>query len=113
MIIFIVISVLPHQTRTDPGTENVVLAECQMYLRRNGTDEKAGEKANIVGKSKFNQVCNAKESNDFRNRIASLGTVVSDLGSISVKQFQFQQPVINSVQFQFHHICKQFQFNST
>ena len=45
----------PLRVRTDCGTENVVLAGMQCYLRAHGTDEFAGEKAHIYGSSPSNQ----------------------------------------------------------
>lgn len=45
----------PQRVRTDCGTENVVLAGMQCYLRAEGLDEFAGEKSHIYGSSPANQ----------------------------------------------------------
>ena len=67
---FYVFAVVPVTTRTDPGTENVILAECQMYMRRNPTspeDRKAGVNANVCAMSKLNQVkCRSNVTNFFQ-----------------------------------------------
>ncbi|XP_028412422.1 uncharacterized protein LOC114542871, partial [Dendronephthya gigantea] len=47
--------VIPAITRTDGGTENVLLAACQMYLRRNGVDSLAAQKSHMYGTSMANQ----------------------------------------------------------
>ena len=46
----------PRVVRTDPGTENVLLASLQCTLRRDGPDELAGNASHRYGKSVFNQV---------------------------------------------------------
>ena len=45
----------PKLLRTDPGTENVVMATMQCLLRANGNDEFTGEKAHRYGPSTGNQ----------------------------------------------------------
>lgn len=45
----------PRQLRTDPGTENGVMAGVQCYLRANGTDNLAGENAHCYGASTANE----------------------------------------------------------
>ena len=45
----------PMRVRTDCGTENVLLPAMQCYLRADGTDERAGEKAHVYGSSPANQ----------------------------------------------------------
>ena len=52
--------VLPCRTRTDPGTENPILAQCQMFLRRDGEDEFGGPNSHYTGSSEINQVGNLK-----------------------------------------------------
>jgi len=47
--------VLPCRTRTDPGTENPILAQCQMFLRRDGEDEFGGPNSHYTGSSEINQ----------------------------------------------------------
>ncbi len=46
----------PLLVRADPGTENPDVARMQMFLRRHGQDERAGEGSFIYGKSTNNQV---------------------------------------------------------
>lgn len=46
----------PRVVRTDPGTENVLLASVQCTLRRNDNDDLAGNASHRYGKSVFNQV---------------------------------------------------------
>ena len=43
-------------TRSDPGTENGLLATCQAYLRQYCGDNLAGEKSHVCGSSLQNQV---------------------------------------------------------
>jgi hypothetical protein len=45
----------PQRVRTDCGTENVVLAGMQCYLRAEGLDEFSGEKSHNYGSSPANQ----------------------------------------------------------
>jgi len=45
----------PRLVRTDPGTENVVIASLQCYLRANHVDDLAGDKAHRYGGSTGNQ----------------------------------------------------------
>ncbi len=45
----------PRIVRTDAGTENVVIQDIQIYLRRNDVDSRAGEKSYIAGASTTNQ----------------------------------------------------------
>lgn len=45
----------PSQLRTDPGTENGVMAGMQCYLRADGTDALAGERAHCYVASTANQ----------------------------------------------------------
>lgn len=45
----------PMRLRTDCGTENVLLSAMQCYLRADGNDEWAGEKAHVYGSSPANQ----------------------------------------------------------
>lgn len=48
--------VCPCRTRTDPGTENPILAKCQMFLRRHHNDELQGPNSHYTGSSEINQV---------------------------------------------------------
>lgn len=48
--------VIPAMTRSDPGTENGLLATCQTYLRQYCGDSLAGEKSHVYGSSLQNQV---------------------------------------------------------
>ena len=45
----------PRQLRTDPGTENGVMAGMQCYLRADGEDDLAGQRAHSYGASTANQ----------------------------------------------------------
>ena len=45
----------PRCIRTDKGTENVVMQNLQCFLRRNGTDRRAGNRSVIIGPSTANQ----------------------------------------------------------
>lgn len=45
----------PRLLRTDMGTENAVIRDMQLYLRRNDEDDRAGENSYITGKSTANQ----------------------------------------------------------
>ena len=56
--------VIPAITRTDGGTENVLLAACQMFLRRNHEDSLAAEKSHMYGTSMANQVSKIKLTTD-------------------------------------------------
>lgn len=47
--------VIPAMTRSDAGTENGLLATCQMFLRRNSTDGLAGSQSHVYGTSMRNQ----------------------------------------------------------
>ncbi|XP_013415568.1 uncharacterized protein LOC106177367 isoform X6 [Lingula anatina] len=49
------VDVCPNRTRSDPGTENVDLIECQMFLRRNSSDQHAFSNSHIMGPSPLNQ----------------------------------------------------------
>ncbi|XP_013415563.1 uncharacterized protein LOC106177367 isoform X2 [Lingula anatina] len=49
------LKVCPNRTRSDPGTENVDLIECQMFLRRNSSDQHAFSNSHIMGPSPLNQ----------------------------------------------------------
>ena len=49
-------TVLPAMTRSDAGTENGLLAICQMFLRQNCSDNLAGNKSYVYGSSMGNQV---------------------------------------------------------
>ena len=48
--------VIPAITRSDGGTENGLLAACQMFLRRHHQDSLAAEKSHMYGTSMANQV---------------------------------------------------------
>ncbi|XP_067045483.1 uncharacterized protein [Acropora muricata] len=49
-------SVCPCRTRTDPGTENPILAiKCQMFLRRHHDDALQGPNSHYTGSSEINQ----------------------------------------------------------
>jgi hypothetical protein len=58
----------PQRVRTDCGTENVLIAGMQCYLRADGLDEWAGEKSHIYGSSPANQRIEAWWSFLRRNR---------------------------------------------
>lgn len=58
----------PKQVRTDCGTENVLLCAMQCYLRADGNDDCAGEKAHVYGSSPANQRIEAWWSYLRRNR---------------------------------------------
>lgn len=45
----------PRLIRTDMGTENIVVRDIQLYLRRNGQDDRAGPQSFITGASTANQ----------------------------------------------------------
>lgn len=45
----------PRLLRTDMGTENVVLRDMQVYLRRNDEDNRAGQSSFLTGESTANQ----------------------------------------------------------
>jgi len=45
----------PARVRTDCGSENIFIAASQCFLRRDGLDEYAGEKAHVYGSSHHNQ----------------------------------------------------------
>ena len=51
-----VVAVVPAMTRSDKGTENGLLATCQMFLRRNCSDSLAGSNSHVYGSSMRNQV---------------------------------------------------------
>lgn len=53
---FCVDVVVPAMTRSDAGTENGLLATCQMFLRRNCSDNLAGNNSHVYGSSMANQV---------------------------------------------------------
>lgn len=55
-LLFAVDAVVPAMTRSDAGTENGLLATCQMFLRRNCSDNLAGNKSHVYGSSMANQV---------------------------------------------------------
>lgn len=46
--------VCPCRTRTDPGTENPILAKCQMFLRRHHNDELQGPNSHYTGSQHAN-----------------------------------------------------------
>lgn len=46
----------PTRVRCDPGTENGIIARCQMFLRKDGIDSLVGEKSYYEGSSVINQV---------------------------------------------------------
>ena len=46
----------PTRIQMDPGTENTVVADIQMHLRRNHDDVHAGKESVAVKDSKLNQV---------------------------------------------------------
>ena len=58
----------PLRVRTDCGTENVIMSAMQCYLRAEGTDDWAGEKAHVYGSSPANQRIEAWWSFLRRNR---------------------------------------------
>lgn len=58
----------PMRVRTDCGTENVLMSGMQCYLRANGTDHWAGDKAHVYGSSPANQRIEAWWSFLRRNR---------------------------------------------
>lgn len=45
----------PRLIRSDKGTENVLVREMQQFLRRDGQDDRAGDRSFITGKSTSNQ----------------------------------------------------------
>jgi len=47
--------ICPRRVQCDPGTENPVIAKCQMFLRRNDSDSLAGAKSYFEGSSVLNQ----------------------------------------------------------
>ena len=55
MLFYSLYIVVPNRARFDPGTENTLTIEMQLFLRRNGVE---AERAAVVDKSKFNQVRN-------------------------------------------------------
>ena len=48
--------VYPCRTRTDSGTENPILAKCQMFLRRHHNDALQGPNSHYTVSSEINQV---------------------------------------------------------
>lgn len=48
--------VIPAMIRVDQGTENTLVAECQVFLGQNHQDENSGIRSISYGKSKLNQV---------------------------------------------------------
>ena len=58
----------PQRVRTDCGTENILVAAMQCYLRADGLDEWAGEKSHVYGSSPANQRIEAWWSFLRRNR---------------------------------------------
>ena len=56
LISYLGLAVIPAMTRSDAGTENGLLATCQMFLRRNCTDGLAGSQSHVYGTSMRNQV---------------------------------------------------------
>ena len=48
--------VCPCRTRTDPGTENPILAKCQMFFRQHHNDALQGPNSHYTGSSEINQV---------------------------------------------------------
>ena len=54
-------------TRSDAGTENGLLATCQMFLRQNCSDNLAGNKSHVYGGSMGNQVMVNQILNSFVN----------------------------------------------
>lgn len=56
LFFYFALVVIPAMTRSDAGTENGLLATCQMFLRRNCTDGLAGSNSHVYGTSMRNQV---------------------------------------------------------
>ena len=56
LFFYLGLAVIPAMTRSDAGTENGLLATCQMFLRRNCTDGLAGSQSHVYGTSMRNQV---------------------------------------------------------
>ena len=51
LLVYLGLAVIPAMTRSDAGTENGLLATCQMFLGRNCTDGLAGPQSHVYDTS--------------------------------------------------------------